>query len=98
MMDDAERIHEIRKRGWAADTPEWEWLCGRALAGVGVIGNAIDVERERIANCLEGEADLSPCKEDAAVLRSTAFLVRADFSYEEAERLETAAEAAAASD
>lgn len=91
-MSDSERIHEIRKRGWAADSAEWEWLCRMAQAGVGNMENAVTVERERIAVGLEGEAELSPCKEDGSVYRSAAWLVRADFSYEEAERLEVAAE------
>lgn len=45
-------------------------------------------ERERIADALEAEADSIACIEDAMVTRSTAKLVRADFSYEEAERLD----------
>lgn len=53
---------------------------------------ALAQERGRIANRLEEEAGLSPCKEDGSVYRSAAWLVRADFSYEEAERLEVAAE------
>lgn len=44
-------------------------------------------ERERIAKALEDEADLTPCEEDAKVVRGCAALVRADFSYDEAERL-----------
>lgn len=56
------------------------------------LAKEIAVERERIANRLEEESALSPCKEDGSVYRSAAWLVRADFSYEEAERLEVAAE------
>lgn len=52
------------------------------------------IERERIAKGLETEADNSPCAEDASVHRGAAWLVRADFSYEEADRLQTEAEAA----
>lgn len=48
---------------------------------------AADDERERIAACLNSEADVCPCQEDALVLREAALLVRANFSYEEAERL-----------
>ncbi len=48
----------------------------------------VSAERERIATCLEEEADLIPCAEDAEVTRGNALLVRADFSYEEADRLE----------
>jgi hypothetical protein len=55
----------------------------------------VAAERSRIANRLAEEAGLSPCTEDGEVYRSAAWLVRADFSYEEAERLEVAAEAAA---
>ena len=57
-----------------------------------LIKDAVGAERKRIANRLAEEADLSPCAEDAAVYRGAAWLVRADFSYEEAERLEIAAE------
>ena len=46
----------------------------------------IEAERERIAVALETEADLLPCAEDAAVTRSNAALIRADFSYEDADR------------
>ena len=45
--------------------------------------------RERCAAALDEEADLIPCAEDAMVTRSNARLVRADFSYEDAERLES---------
>ena len=51
--------------------------------------------RERIAAALDEEADLIPCAEDAMVTRSNARLVRANFSYEEAERLEVEEDAAA---
>ena len=44
-------------------------------------------EREKIAKALDEEADLIPCDEDAMVMRSCARLIRADFSYDEAERL-----------
>lgn len=44
-------------------------------------------ERERIARALEDEADVIPCQEDAAVTRSCARLIRADFSHDGAERL-----------
>ena len=44
-------------------------------------------ERERIAAAIESEANVCPCEEDAKVLRETATLVRANFSYEDAERL-----------
>lgn len=47
---------------------------------------AVEAERERIAVALETEADLLPCAEDAAVTRSNAALIRADFSYEDADR------------
>lgn len=51
--------------------------------------------RERIAAALDEEADLIPCAEDAMVTRSNARLVRANFSYEDAERLEAEEDAAA---
>lgn len=57
-----------------------------------MIDRAVAAERARIANRLAEEAELSPCADDGSVYRSAAWLVRADFSYEEAERLETAAE------
>jgi hypothetical protein len=56
------------------------------------IKEAVVAERERIATQLMAEAENSPCREDASVLRSAAWLVRANFSYDEAERLEVAAE------
>jgi len=56
-----------------------------------VIARAILAERERFAACLEEEADLTPCAEDAMVTRSNANLIRANFSYEDAERLSEAA-------
>ncbi|GCA53182.1 hypothetical protein KGO5_05650 [Sinorhizobium sp. KGO-5] len=56
-----------------------------------VIVLAILAERERIvARLLE---DLTPCGEDAMVTRSNAFLIKADFSYEEAKRLSDKEEA-----
>lgn len=45
-------------------------------------------ERRRIANALEEDGEMSPCREDGQVYISAAWLVRGDFSYEEAERLE----------
>lgn len=59
------------------------------------VERAVAAERERIANRLEEESDLAPCKEDGSVYRSAAWLVRGDFSYDEAERLAVAAEAGA---
>lgn len=52
-------------------------------------------ERERIARAIDAEADVTPDREDRAVTRGLAWLVRADFSYEDAERLEAEAENAA---
>lgn len=45
-------------------------------------------EREKIAKYLVEHADLIPCQEDAMVMRSCAKLIRARFSYDEAERLD----------
>lgn len=56
------------------------------------VDDAKTKERERIAAALEAEGDNSPCAEDGSVYRSAAWLVRGDFSYEEAERLQIAAE------
>ena len=44
-------------------------------------------ERERIASALDYEASTIPCTEDAMVTRSNARLIRANFSYEDAEKL-----------
>lgn len=49
-------------------------------------------ERRRIANALEEEGKNLPCHEDGEVYGSAAWLVRGDFSYAEAERLELANE------
>lgn len=51
------------------------------------VPSVAEAERERIANALEEEADTTPCSEDAVVVRDCARLVRANFSYGEAERL-----------
>ena len=51
-------------------------------------------EREQIARAIEAEADATPDAEDARVTRDLALLVRADFSYEDAERLEAEAQVA----
>lgn len=59
----------------------------QSIAMSDAIQAAVLAERERIAAAIEEEADLCPCEEDAVVLRDTARLVRADFSYDEAERL-----------
>ena len=45
-------------------------------------------ERERIAKALDDEANVIPCQEDALVTRSCARLVRANFRYDEADRLD----------
>ncbi|TPW26839.1 hypothetical protein [Pararhizobium mangrovi] len=47
-----------------------------------------DIRREvieEVANSLDHEADVTPCAEDAVVVRDCARLVRAGFSYDEAE-------------
>lgn len=46
-----------------------------------------DDERARIAAALDDEAEATPCREDAMVVRDCARLVRARFSYDQAERL-----------
>lgn len=51
------------------------------------VPSVAEAERERIAKALEEEADMTPCSEDAVVVRDCARLVRANFSYEDAERL-----------
>jgi hypothetical protein len=56
---------------------------------------AVLAERERIAHALEAEADMGDCSEDNMVMRDAAWLVRADFSYDEVERLQAKSEAEA---
>jgi hypothetical protein len=51
-------------------------------------GEARAKERERIARAIEDEAETTPCEEDAAVIAGLATLVRADFSYDEADQYE----------
>jgi hypothetical protein len=63
-------------------------------AHAAAIREAVDAERARIIQGLKDEADVLPCAEDAAVIQSCAELVRADFSYDEAERLSEAHAAA----
>lgn len=53
------------------------------------VAEAVKGERERIADALEGEADVCPCSEDAVVIRGNAELVRANFSHEDADRSRT---------
>ncbi|TCV66312.1 hypothetical protein [Neorhizobium sp. S3-V5DH] len=60
---------------------------------ISVVTGAVLAERARIVARLLEEADLTPCGEDAMVTRSNAFLIKADFSYEEAERLSDKEEA-----
>lgn len=67
-------------------------ILGRGTAfTIGTIAKAINdavmAERARIVARLLEEAELTPCGEDAMVIRSNAFLIKADFSYEEADRL-----------
>lgn len=51
------------------------------------INDAVMAETARIVARLLEEAELTPCGEDAMVTRSNAFLIKAGFSYEDAERL-----------
>jgi hypothetical protein len=60
-----------------------------ALRGPGAPPQQAGVtEAERIAVALDYEASVCPCAEDAKVIASCATLVRANFSYDEAERIE----------
>ena len=59
----------------------WDWSTEQCMA------RAVLAERERIAQAMEYEASVTPCSEDAMVTRSNATLVRANFSYEDAERI-----------
>ena len=45
-------------------------------------------ERERIAQAIEHEASVTPCQEDANVIDALALLVRANFSYDDADAYE----------
>lgn len=63
----------------------------RAEKAETALETVISDERNRIADHIEDEAGMTPCPEDAGVLRDCAWLVRADFSYDEAERLATLA-------
>jgi len=63
------------------------------LAIARAINDAVMAERARIVAGLLQEAEVTPCGEDAMVTRSNAFLIKADFSYEEAERLSDEEEA-----
>lgn len=66
----------------------------RAVSAIAkAIHDAVMAERARIIARLLEEAELTPCGEDAMVTRSNAFLIKADFSYEEAERLSDKEEA-----
>ncbi|WP_430438969.1 hypothetical protein [Shinella sp.] len=67
-------------------------LRAERAAGAKAIHDAVMAERARIVALLLEEAELTPCGEDAMVTRSNAFLIKADFSYEEAERLSEEAE------
>lgn len=71
--------------------------CRKALAAITALearlADARAQERERIALGLEKESDFLPCKEDAAVSRAAAWLVRGNFSYDEADRLQASHEA-----
>ncbi len=60
-----------------------------------IIHAAVLAERERIAQLLDAEGDMGDCYEDNLVMRDAAWLVRADFSYEEVERLQAKSEAEA---
>lgn len=79
----------------------WEWKerAEKAEAEVTALRARLETveaeTRERIAAALDEEADLIPCAEDAMVTRSNARLIRANFSYEDAERLEAEEDAAA---
>jgi hypothetical protein len=72
LLDELERARRARAEPPAspAHPPE-----GAALA-----------ERARIADALDHEAEVTPCDEDAKVVRDCAQLVRANFSYRAAER------------
>ena len=59
----------------------WDWSTEQCMA------RAILAERERIASELDHEASVTPCEEDKMVTLSNAALVRANFSYEDAEKL-----------
>jgi hypothetical protein len=79
----AERAREAC-RNWARDGALIHGEVARAIEA------AVAEERERIACALDYQGDIAPCSEDGSVFKSAAQLVRADFSYEKADRIEAA--------
>src|SRR5579862_2612098 len=57
-----------------------------------ILAKARKDERDLIARQLDQEGDNCPCREDAQVCYSNANLVRAESSYEDADRIETESE------
>lgn len=84
--------------GRPEDIPQdvWDAACStyelRPIRREG-IARAILAERDRIADRLDEEADMTPCVEDAVVTRGNADLVRANFSYDDAEKIAAARDA-----
>jgi hypothetical protein len=74
----------------AADDSHNTWPTPEHPECVRMAQAAIAVARESIAASLDYEASVCPCEEDANVIRSCATLVRADFSYERAEEIDSA--------
>tara|TARA_R100000365_G_scaffold3696_1_gene13714 strand:- start:19965 stop:20273 length:309 start_codon:yes stop_codon:yes gene_type:complete len=71
-----------------------EWMDASYLnGGREVVARAILAERYRIADRLDEEAEVTPCFEDAVITRSNADLVRANFSYDDAEKIAAARDA-----
>lgn len=70
-------------------------LRAQLAASAEALERAVAAERERIIDRLEYEASMLPCFEDAESTRENAMLIRADFSYEELDRLKGERDAAA---
>lgn len=93
----ADELTALRATLDAAMRSELATARERIAALEGVLTEAVAVERERIAVALDSEGDVCPCAEDAIVIRDCARLVRADFSYEDADTLADDEDAAALS-
>lgn len=75
-MSESEQTNDARiMRLW--------WGCGTVAEFAERVAS---IEKERIAKAIDYEASVTPCHEDAVVVRDVAALVRADFSYEMVEQ------------
>lgn len=86
VLEEAAKKAEAAFNAWAVVSKETTGETAFYLEGKAE-GAEIIMDRIR---ALQAEADNSPCAEDASVHRGAARLVRADFSYEDTEWLQTA--------